>query len=111
MFRRSRPELPPSAAAEAAASPADMALDTLGAVVRILGEFAFDQPDLDAGGFTALAERWAQHLLIATPSPSSTAPASDSRRDWAGVRRFVYDYCRGASAHSRTVATDLRQVV
>jgi diguanylate cyclase len=116
MFRRSRgtvPELAPSAAVapEAIASPVEMALDTLGGVLRTLAEFAFDQPELDATAFAVVAERWAQHVLLAKPSPNGVAGAGDSRRDWAGVRNFVADYCRGASSHSRTVAGDLRQVV
>jgi diguanylate cyclase len=116
MFRRSRgaltqPAPSPAVAPEAVASPVEMALDTLGGVLRTLGEFAFDQPELDAAAFTAVAERWAQHVLIAKPSPNGVAAAGDSRRDWAGVRNFVADYCRGASTHARTVAGDLRQVV
>jgi diguanylate cyclase (GGDEF)-like protein len=118
MFRRSRPDPAPPAPSSAPASlapvlvttPADMALDTLGAVLRSMGEFAIDQEKMDAVAFSALAERWAQHVLVATPAPSSTG-AADARRDWGGVRDFVDDYCRGAHGHVRTVTGDLRQVV
>jgi diguanylate cyclase len=117
MFRRPRPEpavTPPpptqSLAPVLVSSPADMALDTLGAVLRTMGDHALDQEKMDAAAFSALAERWAQHVLLAAPAPSSVS-GTDVRRNWLGVREFVEDYCRGAGSHSRTVTGDLRQVV
>jgi diguanylate cyclase len=117
MFRRSRPEPevspPPSSESLTpvlVSSPADMALDTLGSVLRTMGEHALDQEKVDAAVFSNLAERWAQHILLAAPAPSSVS-ASDARRNWIGVREFVESYCRGASTHTRTVMGDLRQVV
>ena len=118
MFRRSRPDPVVSAPTptEAAltpvlvSSPADMALDTLGAVLRTMGEYALDQEKIDAAAVGALAEKWAQHVLLAAPAPSSVS-GSDARRNWIGVREFVESYCRGASSHTRTVTGDLRQVV
>jgi diguanylate cyclase len=118
MFRRPRPEspvAPPTVAPQTltpvvVSSPADMALDTLGAVLRTMGENALDQEKMDASSFSALAERWAQHVLVAMPAPLS-GPATDARRNWNGVREFVEDYCRGAGSHTRTVLGDLRQVV
>jgi diguanylate cyclase len=103
------------------------ALDTLGALLRTMGEFALDQQNADAASFRSMSEGWAQHVLVAAPAPGApqTAPATATpkatgaapaaeatgRRDWAGVRAFVSAYCRGASEHTRTVTTDLRQVV
>jgi diguanylate cyclase len=117
MFRRSRPASdsspsapPPTLTPVLVTSPADMALDTLGSVLRTMGEFALDQEHLDAASFASLAERWAQHVLLAAPAPAATVVA-DARRNWNGVREFVEGYCRGASTHSRTVTGDLRQVV
>jgi diguanylate cyclase len=118
MFRRPRPDpavsLPPAATESLVpvlvTSPTDMALDTLGALLRTMGEYALDQEKMDAAAFGALAERWAQHVLLAAPAPSS-ASSTDARRDWLGVREFVEAYCRGASSHTRTVMGDLRQVV
>jgi diguanylate cyclase len=92
-------------------SPADMALDTLGAVLRTMGENALDQEKMEAATFSNLAERWAQHVLLAMPAPEANGVASDARRNWNGVREFVDEYCRGASTHTRTVMGDLRQVV
>lgn len=89
----------------------EMALDTLGSMLRILGEYALDQEQVEAAAFTQLSEQWAQHVLMATPSPNGEAPGSDARRDWAGVREFVREYCKNSATHARTVIGDLRQVV
>jgi len=98
-----------AAAAEAPTAPLgvlEMSLDTLGNIVRTIGEFALDQEDVDTTSFTQVAEQWAQHILVGAPPAGSEA-----RRDWAGVREFVRDYCKNSSTHARTVITDLRQVV
>jgi diguanylate cyclase (GGDEF)-like protein len=108
MFRRSRPE--PLVDQETARVASVEALDTLGSLLRTMGEFALDQEKTDAATFTALAERWAQHVLVAGPAPTGGSSA-EARRDWAGVRNFVTEYCQGASTHTRTVMGDLRQVV
>ena len=102
--------------AQLAESPAtlgvlEMALDTLATVVRMLGEYALDQEDVDPAAFNAKSEQWAQHILVAAPPPGNQAVASDGRRDWAGVREFARDYCQSSSTHTRTVIADLRQVV
>ena len=118
MFRRSRPDpvaAPPTPASDVLVpvlvpSPTDMALDTLAAVLRTIGEFALDQEKMDPAAFTSLADRWAQHVLVAAPAPTK-ASGSEGRRNWSGVRDFVDAYCRGAHSHARTVTGDLRQVV
>src|SRR4051812_19277355 len=89
----------------------EMALDTLATIVRILGEFALDQEEVDTPAFLQTAEQWAQHVLVAAPPPGSDVTSAEARRDWAGVRDFVRAYCRNSSTHNRTVITDLRQVV
>src|SRR5450432_1005922 len=91
-------------------SPQDMALDTLAALLPIVGEYALDQADVEANAFAQLSEQWAQHVLMATPPPGSDA-ATEARRDWAGVREFMREYCRNTSIHTRSVIGDLRQVV
>ena len=92
-------------------SAPEMALDTLGAMLRILGEFAVDQEDLEAAAFAQLSEQWALHILMASPAPGTDAVVSDGKRDWAGVREFMREYCRNSAVHTRTVIGDLRQVV
>lgn len=103
-----------------------MALDTVAAILRTLGEFALEQPQLPTGSFVRLCEQWAQHVLIAAPPPGDGSrsepvedtrgivlaqPGAEARRDWSSVRSFVRDYCQQATGHARTVMTDLRQVV
>ena len=87
-----------------------MALDTIAALLRILGEYALEQSDKDIDAFAQDSEQWAQHVLVASPPPGTSA-TSDTRRDWTGVREFVRDYCRNSSMHARSVITDLRQVI
>ena len=89
----------------------EMALDTLATMLRILGEYALDQEEMEATAFAQLSEQWAQHVLVAAPAPGSEAGASDARRDWNGVREFARDYCKNSSTHTRSVIGDLRQVV
>ena len=103
-----------AAAAEAPTAPLgvlEMSLDTLGNIVRTIGEFALDQEDVDTTSFTQVAEQWAQHILVGAPPTGADSAGSEARRDWAGVREFVRDYCKNSSTHARTVITDLRQVV
>lgn len=88
-----------------------MALDTLAAMLRILGEYALDQEEVEAAAFTQLSEQWAQHVLVSAPVPGSDVPVAEGRRDWAGVREFMREYCRNMSVHTRTVIGDLRQVI
>jgi diguanylate cyclase len=117
MFGRTRPsELTPPATTEQVAlvTSADMAVDTVGSILRILSEFPLDQEGMNASEFSALAERWAQHVLLALPAPTGPETAlnsRDARRDWSAIREFVRTYCRGSSQHARTVTGDLRQVV
>jgi diguanylate cyclase len=89
----------------------EMALDTLAAILRILGEYALEQEDVEAAVFTQLSEHWAQHVLVAIPPPGSDVAGSDGRRDWAGIREFARGYCKSTSTHTRSVISDLRQVV
>src|SRR5262245_2221985 len=112
---RTGPEAGPAGWTDAAGSgPVDMAVDTVAAILRSLGEHALDQENMEASVFRGLCERWAQHVTLATPPPGGTAAvggAKDGRRDWLGVRELVRNYCRGSAARARTITGDLRQVV
>jgi diguanylate cyclase len=110
-------------------SQIEMALDTLAAILRILGEYAVDQEHQEPEAFVRVCEQWAQHVSVASPPPGSAADpampgsgalvagaasparADSARRDWTGVREFVRDYARNSTSHTRTVLTDLRQVI
>jgi diguanylate cyclase (GGDEF)-like protein len=111
-------------------SQIEMALDTLAAILRILGEYAGDQEHQEPEAFVRLAEAWAQHVSVASPPPGipegggpGSGPvatggtiaagnkAEGARRDWTGVREFVRDYAKSSTTHTRTVLSDLRQVI
>jgi diguanylate cyclase (GGDEF)-like protein len=122
-------KLPADAAQRVAPmSQIEMALDTLATILRILGEHAGDQEHQEPEAFVRLCEAWAQHVSVASPppgTPDATGPGSGSvatggklaskpetaRRDWSGVREFVRDYAKNSTTHTRTVLTDLRQVI
>jgi diguanylate cyclase len=117
-------------------SQIEMALDTVAAIVRMLGEYAVELDQQEPGAFGRLCEQWAQHVSVATPPPGAAesvpgpgsgagsgpvatggqgaggpAKSENARRDWAGVREFIRDYCKSSTSHTRTVLTDLRQVI
>jgi diguanylate cyclase len=108
-------------------SQVEMALDTLAAILRILGEYSADQEHQEPEAFVRVCEAWAQHVSVASPPPGvpeSTgygsgpviangvaAKGEAARRDWTGVREFVRDYAKNSNTHTRTVLTDLRQVI
>jgi diguanylate cyclase (GGDEF)-like protein len=100
----------------------ELSVDTLGAVLRIMAQFALEQEQTDTATFRREAEGWAQHVLLAAPPPGAAAAANDApppraadgvsaRRDWEGVRRFVHDYCRSSAARAASVTGDLREVI
>jgi diguanylate cyclase len=88
---------------------ADRALDTLGAVLRALGSFAFDLEDMDAISIRESFERWAQHVLIAAPLSSS--PGQSGRRDWAAVRQFALSHRKREVVFVQNTLGDLREVI
>lgn len=110
IFGKKALEEPPPAGPQ---DPGQMALDTLAANLRSMSEFALEPEGSDVETFRAAAEAWAQHVTLAAPPPGREwVPGPDTgRRDWAGVRQFVREYCRGSSKQATTVAADLREVV
>ena len=109
-------------------SQIERALDTLAAILRILGEYAGDQEQQEPEAFARQCEGWALHVSLASPPPGAPETAGqpgsgpvtgsggparveNARRDWAGVRDFVRDYAKASTSHTRTVLTDLRQVI
>ena len=111
MFRRRSAAEPAKASVvspggEASPAPDDanaMAVDALASSLRAMAEFPLEQEKTDLATFRQLAERWAQHVVIAAPAPGvaagEAAPAG-ARRDWQGVRTFVRDYCRSSAGHA-----------
>lgn len=111
LFGRSAGPAPPLAEEPRVLNQKDMALDTLAAVVRTLGEFPFEQTRMTMEAFGRLAEQWARHVTTGAPSPHGGNGGAEQRRDWAGVRNFVREYCNEATNHNKSVLGDLRQVI
>lgn len=67
---------------------ADKALDSLGALLRAMGKFAFDTDESLAIAVAHRFERWAQHVTIGGRHPDDE-PGSPARRgrDLAGMQR------------------------
>jgi diguanylate cyclase (GGDEF)-like protein len=95
----------------------DTALDTLGALLRILGKYAFDLDEVDAQTIHERCEQWARHVLIATPypggEPETTIRGSvqQTERNWQGVREFVAQLRRRENAYVTSNFKDIRQVI
>lgn len=120
MFRRrkSKPDpnpTPPTLPPAPGGDELDQTLDTMAAILRVLGDFAFDLADQPAEELRSLYETWARHVLVGAPRPGSEAapgaPSSPARRDWIGVRQFVSDHRRRESTYVTRGFDDLKQVI
>lgn len=76
-----------------AVSLTDGALDTLGCVLRTMGEAAFaTDRDVDPESFLAVCAAYARHVENGASVPSAGIELlADGSRDWSQVRRFFVD--------------------
>ena len=74
-------------------SIADGALDTLGSVIRVMGDESFPlDKDIDPAVFPAMCSEFARHVENGAAVPSFDIPQSaDGSREWGRVRRFFAD--------------------
>lgn len=74
-------------------SVGDGALDTLGSVIRIMGDESFPlEKDIDPAVFPAMCAEFARHVENGSAVPSFDIPQSpDGAREWSSVRRFFAD--------------------
>jgi diguanylate cyclase (GGDEF)-like protein len=89
----------------------ERALDTLGAVLRVLGSAAFDLEEMDAVSIRESFERWAQHVLIAAPISQLIERESPAQREWAAVRQFVSSHRKREVAYVQKTLAGLREVI
>jgi diguanylate cyclase (GGDEF)-like protein len=90
----------------------DSGLDTAAAILRVLGEQAFDTEDMKANATRAKAEAWARHLLMGTAHPDRGAePASERERDYAGARRWVELLRRSELGYVRKSLGEFRSII
>jgi len=94
-------------------SIADGALDTLGSVIRVMGDesFALDK-DIDPAVFPAMCSEFARHVENGAPVPSFDIPQSaDGSREWGRVRRFFADRRHAEKSFVTERLQDYRGVV
>lgn len=72
---------------------ADGALDTLGSIIRVMGDESFQlDKDFDPAIFPQLCKQFAGHVENGGPVPSfDIQQSADGSREWALVRRFFTD--------------------
>lgn len=92
----------------------DQAADTIGAILRSIGERAFDTDCRDGSTVRMLCEGWARHVLVLAPSPG--APKGEGRttaqrREWVRVRRFAAEAVREQSDYAQRALESLREAV
>jgi diguanylate cyclase len=94
------------------AADQDRALDTAAALLRILGDNAFDTEDMKAQQVRTAAEAWARHLLLASAHPDRPdSREAMGQRDFMGARRFVETLRRAELRFVQRALSDFRQVV
>jgi len=88
----------------------DQELETLGQVLRALGEEAFDVADDTADRIAAKFGAWSRHLLVLAPHPDE--PDEPVRqRDFIGVRRFVQQFRHREVGYVKKTLKELRSVL
>ncbi|MDH3433262.1 MAG: GGDEF domain-containing protein [Gammaproteobacteria bacterium] len=94
-------------------SLADGALDTLGSVIRIMGDEAFpiDQ-EVDPSIFHMKCSQFAGHVENGAAVPAFDIPqTTDGSREWSQVRRFFVDRRRAEKTFVTERLHDYREVV
>ena len=94
-------------------SLADGALDTLGSVIRVMGDESFPlDMDMDATVFPAMCAEIARHVENGSGVPSFGIPqAENGARQWDRVRRFFADRRHAEKAFVIEHLSDYRGVV
>lgn len=87
-------------AARATAGLADGAIDTLGSLLRSMGDYSFPvAEEADSNAFRDLCDQFACHVENGSPVPAyDVSQTVGGRRQWSRVRRFFVD--RRASEQS-----------
>jgi len=91
----------------------DGALDTLGTVIRVMGEESFPlDHDVDPAIFREICRQFAGHVENGAAVPShDIEPSADGAREWAQVRRFYADRRNAENAFVTDRLQNYRSVV
>jgi diguanylate cyclase (GGDEF)-like protein len=87
------------------------ALDTLGAVLALLGRMTFDLGEESADSIRKTFERLAQHVLVGAPLDEDREAAQSGRRDFAAVRQILGSHRRREVDYVVKAVSDLRKTV
>lgn len=92
---------------------ADGALDTLGSVIRLMGDEAFPlDEEADTNQFMACCAQFARHIENGAAVPAFDIPQSDDGvREWARVRRFFADRRRAERGFVTERLSNYRELV
>lgn len=86
-------------------------LDTLAAILNALGSYAFDLDEMSAKDIRLLFERWCRHVTIGGEHPEHGGKGDASRRDLAGLRRFIARHRKGEQAFVQQTLPELKNLV
>lgn len=91
----------------------DGALDTLGSVIRVMGDEAFPlDEEADTNQFTARCAQFARHIENGAAVPAFDIPQSDDgAREWAQVRRFFANRRRAEKGFVTERLSNYRELV
>lgn len=93
-------------------SLADGAIDTLGSVIRIMGDESFPLDGDDPDAFPLTCAELARHVENGAGAPSfDIRPAPDGRRSWGRIRRFFADRRHAENQFVTDRLGDYRDVV
>ncbi len=103
---------PPVKVASSQPDLCDEAHDAIAAILRNVGETAFESEESPSEKVRETAEAWALHVLMVAPPPGQRSRKLESgRRLWSEVQRFIALQLRERATQFEKAATDLREVV
>lgn len=88
----------------------DDLLDTLSAVLRDFGRYAFDLSKQEARRTEALFDQWAQHVIAGVEAPGG-ASKTRGQRDYPALRRAFSQHRQAEQSEMTQVQESLREVV
>src|SRR4051812_8143605 len=92
----------------------EAALDTVVAILRAFGRYAFEITGTDMATFRRLCDAWGQHLAIGAERPEAgtgDTAAGWGERDFVGARRFFITRRQDEAAFLAKSLGDLREVI
>jgi diguanylate cyclase len=99
---------------------ADIALDSIAAILRTIGKTAFSLDGTPTDTTARRFDAWARHLLVRSRPPAREGRDGDDEedeapvgadRDWPGVLGFVADYRKREHQHVGETVAGLREAV